>query len=351
MDNHKKAIETAVELVKNGKISREAAEKIFPELRESEDERIRKSLIGLVEQFMADERKEKTLAWLEKQKEQKPADISDLRDWKFIVDAVLTEHEGIGQYLDKPETERIAKKLQGRFSLPQSKSVEWSEEDKLWLSEVYFAIDHSMYSEIERQAMKKYIDYLRYQSQPKPAEWSEEDKLHYANILEALEYVKGCKSDYDKIEALKSDIAWLKSRRYQPKQEWSEEDEKIRKALVAFLEMDTGYFACDGFTKDDIIQWLKSPRPQPKAEWSKEDEDMLSAIEYCVKTKRALAEEHYKWIEEKLKSIRPYWIPTDKQMESIRYLLEDYAPWTTSSREARQDLRAVYNELLKYKEK
>lgn len=63
------------------------------------------------------------------QKEQKPTDISSLRDWKLIVDAVLTEHEGIGQYLDNPETERIAKKLQERFSLPQSKPAEWSEED------------------------------------------------------------------------------------------------------------------------------------------------------------------------------------------------------------------------------
>ena len=45
---------------------------LLPELRESEDERIRRSLIGLVEQFMAGERKEKTLAWLEKLKEPVP---------------------------------------------------------------------------------------------------------------------------------------------------------------------------------------------------------------------------------------------------------------------------------------
>lgn len=57
------------------------------------------------------------------QKEQKPADISSLRDWKFIVDAILTEHEGIGQYIDNPDTERIAKKLQKQFSLPQNKSA------------------------------------------------------------------------------------------------------------------------------------------------------------------------------------------------------------------------------------
>ena len=60
---------------------------VFPELREIEDERIRKSLIGLVEQFMTDEQKEKTLAWLEKQKElkkeQKPSKWSK-KDKKIL---------------------------------------------------------------------------------------------------------------------------------------------------------------------------------------------------------------------------------------------------------------------------
>lgn len=42
-------------------------------------------------------------------------DFSNLKTWKYIVDAVLTEKEGIGQYLDSPFTEEIAKKLQKRF--------------------------------------------------------------------------------------------------------------------------------------------------------------------------------------------------------------------------------------------
>jgi hypothetical protein len=57
------------------------------------------------------------------------------------------------------------------------KNPEWSEEDKQWLSEVYFAIDHSMYSEDERQAMKKYIDNLRSQSKPKQERNEEDEKV------------------------------------------------------------------------------------------------------------------------------------------------------------------------------
>ncbi len=63
--------------------------------------------------------------WLEKQGEKNLAtDFSDLRTWKYIVDAVWTEKEGMGQYIDSPFTEEIAKKLQKRFGNIEQKSVE-----------------------------------------------------------------------------------------------------------------------------------------------------------------------------------------------------------------------------------
>ena len=52
--------------------------------------------------------------------------------------------------------------------------------------------------------------------------------------------------------------------------EWCKEDEGIRKALIAFLEMNTGNFSCNGFTKVDIIQWLKELRPS----WKPSEEQM-----------------------------------------------------------------------------
>lgn len=68
--------------------------------------------------------------WLEKQGEQKTiTDFSDLRTWKYIVDAVLTEKEGIGQYLDSSFTEKVAKKLQERFGNIEQKPT-LSEKDK-----------------------------------------------------------------------------------------------------------------------------------------------------------------------------------------------------------------------------
>ena len=108
----------------------------FPELAESEDEKIRKGLIDYFSDFhlqtFAGLDPKKILSWLEKQGRQKPAntDFSDLRTWKYIVDAAWTEKEGIGQYLDSPFIEEVAKKLQKRFGNIEQKPTKWSEKDE-----------------------------------------------------------------------------------------------------------------------------------------------------------------------------------------------------------------------------
>ena len=119
---------------------KEKLEKIFPELAESEDEITRKSLIRFlkspfVHENITDEKVAPWIAWLEKQGENK-SDFSNIRVWKYIVAMVLTEKDGIGQYLDNPDTERIAKKLQERYGNIEKQdntsktSAEWSEDDK-----------------------------------------------------------------------------------------------------------------------------------------------------------------------------------------------------------------------------
>ena len=153
------AIKVAMSKIKNDKdhvLYEEDITDIFPELKESEGERIRKYIIshfkghlekarefisnGISSPFSAKEIKMlvASVAWLEKEgkkevkgnnmeipnSEQKPVDFSDLRTWKYIVDAVWTEKEGIGQYLDSPFTEEVAKKLQKRFGKIEQKSVD-----------------------------------------------------------------------------------------------------------------------------------------------------------------------------------------------------------------------------------
>lgn len=150
---------------------------IFPELAESEDKKIRKEIATAINLYCTEygrgtKVRNDMLVWLEKQKEldtewienywkhhkvnnpdsydkgdeitfdhdgfvrfcsqfkQKPVetDASNIRTWKYVVDAVLTEREGIGQYLDM-DAERIAKKLQQKFGNIGQNPIEWSPMD------------------------------------------------------------------------------------------------------------------------------------------------------------------------------------------------------------------------------
>jgi YesN/AraC family two-component response regulator len=154
--------------------------KLFPELKESEDEdeRIRKRLIHLVNKSheqggyaLHKDEAEEYIAWLEKQGEQKSnTDFSDLRTWKYIVDAVWTEKEGIGQYLDSPFTEEVAKKLQKRFG-NIIQNYEWSEEDENRINRLiaYFEDKESFTAE-DDIVYANWLKSLRPQSQWKPTE-------------------------------------------------------------------------------------------------------------------------------------------------------------------------------------
>ena len=147
----------------------------------------------------------------------KPADISDLRDWKFIVDAVLTEHEGIGQYLDKPETEQIAKKLQERFSLPQSKPVEWSEEDgklmRLIISILKDEHAKRFYRSDEMESgvyAEELVDFLENLRPQQKVEWSEEEK---GILLECISVLQNSSHWVlaDKLKSLRPQPHWKPS--------------------------------------------------------------------------------------------------------------------------------------------
>ena len=83
-------------------------EALIPELAESEEERIRKEIIEFVDTttLSSDERHHRWIAYLEKQKEQKPVKWEDYKD-KVKIPYCSSEDE--------------------------QKSAEWSEEELAWL--------------------------------------------------------------------------------------------------------------------------------------------------------------------------------------------------------------------------
>ena len=163
--------------------------------------------------------------------------------------------------------------------------------------------------------------------------WSEEDEAHRNFILESLEdQIRFCKKDAEGAYCAKQiRIAqnWLKSlpERFNlsPKHEWSEEYER------KIVELKTFIAECNGFNKSNrqkAFEMIDALSPQPKQEWSEEDDVMLDKVcclispgtkltddnaNYCVELKQ--------WIislrERMLKSIRPFWKPSEEQMEYL----------------------------------
>ena len=118
---YKEEVVRATQLWECGDITRENLEYIFPELKESEDEKNEKVRIGLIKAFNTVGKSEwgglnvqDILAWLEKQGERQTPQNNE-RAWLYLVADVLTWREGIGQYLDNPKVQELAKKLQKEY--------------------------------------------------------------------------------------------------------------------------------------------------------------------------------------------------------------------------------------------
>ena len=91
----------------------------------------------------------------------------------------------------------------------------------------------------------------------KPKEWSEEDSQTLQRIIDFIWYNR--KGDTDTIYQQEKDIKWLKSLKDRvlprPKQEWDEEDEKIKNTTISFLDE----FKSKGYENAVMcIDWLKS---------------------------------------------------------------------------------------------
>lgn len=118
---------------------KEMMEYIFPELRESEDERIRKAIVHLLdvasEAYLVGEtgfKKEQFLSYLEKQKELTPADGWDYADKRMSHPLYLEGFEA-GRAVERELSEFEKRKEQ--------KPAEWSEEDEKMIERINSILD------------------------------------------------------------------------------------------------------------------------------------------------------------------------------------------------------------------
>ena len=101
------------------------------------------------------------------------------------------------------------------------------------------------------------------------------------------------------------------------------EDERIRKAIISFLEQ-SGYGGVGECPKAKMIAWLEKQKEQKPVEWSEEDEKniyfLTRLIELYIKDGRYETGDGTVTkpeIIKMLKSLRPSWKPSEEQMTKL----------------------------------
>lgn len=214
--------------------------KVEPE--ESEDERIRKELIfyfnseDIAHQYVTDERRERWVSYLEKQKEQKPNYCHhDVDETGWTEEYRKAYYDGWNNCNMQHEQLKADRKLE---------------------------TFHSPYSPDEYEVvMEGNATSLRRKEQ-KPAEATKDQRQIYFMIEDS----RRC----GVIEGRKQVIDNPEKYGLQKSAEWSEEDEHRRQQAINALDRN-GYYV--------LVDWLKSIRPQPH--W-KPSEEQMKALSICI---------------------------------------------------------------------
>ena len=212
-------------------------EEMFPELKESEDERIKNEIINFIKENTltytkrGSEIQMRWIAWLEKRGEQ-----------QLPIEKLPSEMKTVGESLGFTTQEDCDRYNQMVTDLIMS------DDDK---------------------------------GEQKPA-WSEEDVYHFNSILSTIEC---CKAQFPNtpavVETYNADANWLKSIKDrvlpQPMQEWSEDDKNRFTNLIYLVNHSKKNYATkEGFIK--FINKFKFLRPQNT--WKPSDEQM-DLIAWC----------------------------------------------------------------------
>ncbi len=243
----------------------EALETLVPEYNESEDEKIRKTLLDYFSCTGDDKLMlngvyiKDIIAYLEKMKEKEEGHdeipVESTIEYRIGKKDGFIEglEQGKKQFYWKPTEEDIR-----LFNKAVTTNTSLSPQERAQLDIVRMKFKH--------------CPYIKQKS-----EWSEDDKKTIDEICNVI--VANSKDGYLGRYSACELVGKLKSLCPQPKQEWSKEDEKMLLSIInAFRDGAVSTIGQE--------QWLKSlPERfnlQPKQEWSKKDEKMLAVISYKI---------------------------------------------------------------------
>ena len=276
------------------------------ELAESEDERIREEIINYFEHYpniiVKRERKSDYIAWLEKQGEI----IKEWSEMKFNnIQTELQEMVDLKQKIEQDEQKpvNLVAILNDYFA-----NTPKEQQDKDWEELKHFnnfgwklveqkpAFEMKTPEEslgIDSETYNKIVDECIYELEElNPSDVSKQEPIDTTDLTDFEKCFKGMCCDKNQKFVKECCVSLLELARKQiqgeQKQEWSEEDERLRKSCIAHIEDELERIRNDKYGHSEIISdlkescrerinWLKSLRPQNT--WKPSDEQIKACKE------------------------------------------------------------------------
>lgn len=275
---HKDTVTKLQQMVNSGKITVEVARGICADfIPESEDEKIRKSIIAIINNYVDNSNtfKPKMIAWLEKQAEQsqywEPSEeqlealdyaynsCPDTERSNYYEGVLGTIIDDLHKLSEKLGEQKPANKVEPKFKVGDV--VRSSNDTMLKI----VGITDYCYNCVTCATNDEYSFGFNIQDEFELVEqkpWSEEDETTKNNISHIIrQYDKISKRDNQPCCYVGDCLLWMQNIRDrvqpQPKQEWSEQDKTVLNNLIYALANDR-----IGNNRDEYVDWLKSIRPQ-----------------------------------------------------------------------------------------
>ena len=229
----------------------------------------------------------KSLGSDDEQKEQKPWEWGE--EETKILDSIIDDYEKASKsfcgYDGKIGLLRAIR--DGEYNLPKQ---EWSEEDEKIRNEIleYFTITRAQ-DFVAKPERQKWISYIEKQKEQKPSIFPPGLGEARWNPISSVQQKPAELEQLAKLREMTHEIRDVYERgievgRVESKQEWSEEDERIKSCIgLALTDVDEQRFKGFRTTLKDCLNWLKSLRPSCKP-----SEEQMKALEECGECKQCI---------------------------------------------------------------
>lgn len=306
----------------------EAIMVLVPELSESEDERIRKELLEEIESIIPHE------------------DETDSEG--LILPSYHTRIDRYKSYLEKQKDldkmivvspEVWDKAISDAFENGK-KDGEKQKEQKLVEINEYEIIKKHITEDVLSSEVNKRLKECGWYVTENPSQWSKEDEENFEwfdKFFRAESVVAGGK------DIPQDKYFWFKSLRPQPKQVWTEEDDRICHLIMANLSESARHaITLPMETVNDFNNWLRTLQCMPPVftDWNEEDQTLLSDALGCVtmvqelKKRGKLKNFHISCSYDELRSWvrslksrprkQPSWKPSEEQIKAVEHAYNSF---------------------------